>query len=512
MSLSINLDSNGQANSSAKLHQRNSSLNLNLDQKSNSKNKTNVRPNSKGKGRFRNVSKKQIIKLTLLVLLISIIGGGSYLWWRATSAAAKAGVEIKATDIINPIKDDPELKKDSSGKYTNALLVGIDTREENKGLLNTDTMIVASYNHETGETIMYSIPRDFVAELPGQQWYVKSNSIYGTFEQEEEGTGLPKLQESLEDVLGLEIQYYGMVDLKAFTDIIDLIGGIQVDVENSFTDYNYPAPAGSAFPYQTVSFEAGPQRMDGDTALQYARSRKSLDNGEGSDFARAKRQQNVINAAIDSVMSTDVLLSPNKIFEILDTLSGNVKFSQISTSDIQAAINTALEAEDFKTYSFVLSPAIANGQIVTTGVTANQYSIGPSAGLGKYEDINRFVQLSLENPALYEADPTIVVYDTGIGYAAASQRTQQLKEQYPYIEFIFAGTLFTDKQGDVIYDNTADGSQKTVVDLFNAKGDWDAISKPSYITTILNAEDVSILLGQPIPEPTPEPSSDVPAE
>jgi len=93
----------------------------------------------------------------------------------------------------------------------------------------------------------------------------------------------------VEELVGEEIQYYAMIDLKGFVNLIDSLDGTYINVENSFTDYMYPADNNVG--YQTVTFTAGPQTMDGDIALKYARSRHSMDNGEGSDFARARRQQ-----------------------------------------------------------------------------------------------------------------------------------------------------------------------------------------------------------------------------
>jgi len=94
---------------------------------------------------------------------------------------------------------------------------------------------MASYNYETTDITLLSIPRDFHVEI-GEDvpWYNRINSIYSSAEQEKEGTGIIALQDAVERVTGQEIQYYAIVDFKAFVEIIDAVGGIDINVENSF--------------------------------------------------------------------------------------------------------------------------------------------------------------------------------------------------------------------------------------------------------------------------------------
>ena len=113
--------------------------------------------------------------------------------------------------------------------------------------------------------------------------------------------------QTLETLLGLHIDHYIGVDFYAFKDAVDAVGGVDVNVQNSFTDYQYPAgecngERGSNCGFMTVSFEAGQQHMDGARALIFARSRHAA-GPEGSDFARSKRQQLVVAALKQKVVS-----------------------------------------------------------------------------------------------------------------------------------------------------------------------------------------------------------------
>lgn len=463
-----------------------------------------TRLSSSSEDPFKKKSKKRSkFKSFLLVFLVLIIGIGAYGGYRVKSFTDEIGIKLQPKDIILPIKKDPELKKDSAGKLTNVMLVGIDTRETDPGLQNTDTIIVASYNHENNEAVMISIPRDTYVEIPGTTSYVKINGIYNYAERDEEGKGLEGLQGVVEEYTGLEIQYYAMVDVVGLTEIIDIIGGIDIVVENSFTDYAYPAENGTNG-YQTVSFKAGPQTMDGETAVKYARSRKSLDNGEGTDFARAKRQQKVINAIKEKALSSETLLNPEKLLNIMVQVQENIKVSEFSNEDIQASLKLLEKKGNLQPYSFVLDPTSGAGELIQTGGIEGAYALTPVAGIGNYEDINLYIQLILENPALYEEKARIYTYDAGLGYYPAFEATKALVAKYPFLNILYQGTLYTGKQGTFVYDNTLDSSKPVTVKSLSEGLEGSTNIKPEFVTTRLNGEDVVIIFGAPIPEPVVE--------
>jgi LCP family protein required for cell wall assembly len=341
---------------------------------------------------------------------------------------------------------------------------------------------------------MMSIPRDFHVQInPEVYWFNRINSVYPTYEAKGEGKGLPRLQEIVTEITGKEIQYYAMINFKGFVELIDSLGGINVNVENSFTDYRFPTEPG----YKTVSFEAGPQHMDGQTALEYARSRHSLDNNEGSDFARAKRQQKVIEAVIDKIISNS-LLDPQSVMNLFNVIQDNVKISEFTLKDIEAGVKELKKfQEDGETYSFVLDPTAGAGKLVTSQnvVNTEAYAIGPVKGLGQYQDIQEYMKHVWSNPKLYEENPVIRVYDTGLGYTEAREKYLDLTKQFPYLKIYYAGTLYNDKELTISYINNSeknyDHSLKTVNEYIKP----DSTQKPEYITTKLNGEDITILYG-----------------
>ena len=109
------------------------------------------------------------------------------------------------------------------------------------------------------------------------------------------------------DVLGIPIHYNVTINFEVFKQIVDTLGGIDVEIENTFTDSEYPIEGKEDDPvianrYETVTFTKGLEKMNGERALKYVRSRHG-DGAEGTDFARSKRQQKVILAIKDKLMS-----------------------------------------------------------------------------------------------------------------------------------------------------------------------------------------------------------------
>lgn len=468
------------------------------------KKKDKKKPEIKDPQTIKPKKKKLWIKWVLIILIVLGLGAGGFYAWRIYSVASGTGIVIKPGDILQPIVADPELEKDSTGKYTNILAVGIDTRATNSSLKNTDTIMVISYNHETNDVVMISIPRDFFVLVPDQGWYTKINGIYASGENIEEGYGLDLLKQVVTDVTGLEIQYHAMVDLQGFRQVIDAVGGITVNVKNTFSDYQYPTGSTTYPLYEVISFEEGPQTMDGDTALKYSRSRKSPNPLEGSDFARARRQQNVIIALKDKILSTETLLNPTKPLEMLNAIEGNVQLSEFTLEDLQAGIILAqkFEKEDGEIYSFVLDPNIAGRQLLTDkGLTTDgAYVIGPKLGLDTYTDLHSYIELAMTDPAFYSIDPKVYVYNTGLGAQATLDKTLEIYEDYPFMNITYIGNLYYDKEGSFVYDHT-EGENTVVIDLLADYLGGIETTQPEYITTNLNGEDITILLGlEPVVE------------
>lgn len=193
----------------------------------------------------------------------------------------------------------------------------------------TDTILLASIKPSTKQVALISVPRDTAVASPSGYGYQKINEINAYAEMERAGSGAAALTQTLEKFLGVTIPYYVRVDFRGFEKAVDDTGGIDVYVDRPFTDYEFP---NNTFGYRTISFAKGWQHMNGRTALDYARSRHG-NNFEGSDFARARRQQKVIVAMRDKLLSGSSVIHPTRFANLLETLNThvltNMKFNDL---------------------------------------------------------------------------------------------------------------------------------------------------------------------------------------
>jgi len=179
----------------------------------------------------------------------------------------------------------------------NFLVLGLDSRDGSNTLL-TDT-IMAGFSYPTsGKLIFLSLPRDLWIDL----LKTKINALYYY-----NGTSLVK--EEVEKIIGEEISYSIILDLASVSEIVDLVDGIKIDVEQAFDDYDYPKDDGSGETVH-VYFNKGEQIMVGEQVLQYIRSRKSPDITEGTDEARARRQQKVVLAILQRISQFRLITNP----------------------------------------------------------------------------------------------------------------------------------------------------------------------------------------------------------
>lgn len=194
----------------------------------------------------------------------------------------------------------------SGVERVNILLLGVDSRCDEEGPPHSDTIIVATIDPVSRSAALLSLPRDLWVEIP-DFGVNRINQAYFLGEAYELPGGGPALAaETVETFLGVPIDYYVAVDFKAFVDFVDMMGGVVVDVPERIEDPNYPD---NCYGYDPFTIDAGRQRLDGTTALKYARTRVTF----GGDVDRAGRQQQVIMAVRDQATQLDTL--PQLLFK-----------------------------------------------------------------------------------------------------------------------------------------------------------------------------------------------------
>ncbi len=268
----------------------------------------------------------------------------------------------------------PQLQETNG--QTNILLLGIGGGSHDGPNL-TDTIIFASINQKTNTIHLISIPRDL--------WVVNGNTGEKINEayadgQDNNGKGLVYTKAVVENVIGQPIHYGLRIDFGGFVKAVDLLGGLDVQVDETLDDYNYPIEgkeddscghtpeevqqfsatdsaemdAWKLFScrYTHLHVDKGLQHMNGITALEFVRSRHGVGD-EGTDFARSHRQQFVIEAFRNKVLSAGILFNPSKIVGLYGILKDSID-TDISQEDFAPFISLAQKLKSAKMYSTVI--------------------------------------------------------------------------------------------------------------------------------------------------------------
>ena len=225
--------------------------------------------------------------------------------------------------IFNVPGNDAEVE---NNKQINVLFLGVGGVNHEGGDL-TDTIMLAGLDTENKKAALLSIPRDLYVPIDGVGWR-RINYVHVWGETQKKGSGGETAIKTIGKLLQVPIQYYVKVDFSGFEKIIDDLGGIKVYVDRDFVDYRYPVAGNEDDPvydnrFEYLQFKQGWQEMDGALALKYARSRHG-NNGEGTDFARARRQQKIIEAVKDKALSIQTL-RPSVVSSILNDLNDHIE-------------------------------------------------------------------------------------------------------------------------------------------------------------------------------------------
>ena len=267
--------------------------------------------------------------LVYVLLFIALVAAGLYLGYRAytTIRAIAAHTQFRSIPIISaPVgnvpsqersaappkpkdQDQPqppaqaprqEIYPDIENKErVNILFMGIDQRPGETTACRTDTMILISINPQDMSASLLSIPRDLWVPIRHPKHPEdRINTAHYWGEVENYPGGGPELaKDTVQYNFGVPVHYYARLNFAGFEQIIDRIGGIDINVPHTIHDTLYPGPD---FSYTTFHIDAGRNHLDGEMALKYARTRQG--GGDG-DFTRMRRQQDVILAIRDRVLS-----------------------------------------------------------------------------------------------------------------------------------------------------------------------------------------------------------------
>jgi LCP family protein required for cell wall assembly len=237
----------------------------------------------------------------------------------------------------------------------NVLLLGIDKRPDEQ-YARTDTIILVTVDPATGKAGMLSIPRDLWVTIPGYGENRINTAHYLGDKNGYPGGGPALAMKTVQYNLGVPVHFYVRVDFDGFRRIVDTLGGIDIDVAQTINDPKYPD---ENYGYDPFYIEAGLQHMDGGTALKYARTRAT----SGADFARARRQQQVLFAIREKALAIDVV---PKIPELWTTMAGTAQ-TDLQLVDILELAKLADEITSDDIQSTVIDHTMTVDYVASTG-------------------------------------------------------------------------------------------------------------------------------------------------
>ncbi|NJP37430.1 LCP family protein [Alkalicoccus luteus] len=277
---------------------------------------------------------KKLFKVALLFFLITfIVTGGvlGYMVYQVQSATNSSQAELDRgeksdmrDEAVDPV-DDP----------VSILFLGLDSREDDLSG-RTDAMVLATFNPNDESVKMVNIPRDSYVYMPDRDTNDKINHAhaYG---------GVTSTINTVEHMLDIPVDYVVSLNFTAFVEIIDTIGGVEVDVPMPIADTDNAT-------YGTIEIEEGMQTLNGEEALAYARMRKQDPRG---DLGRGDRQKDIIEAVIHQSASFRTITNFNSLVDSMErNLSTNLSFGNMVSmhsyaNDMNDIESLTFEGDDY---------------------------------------------------------------------------------------------------------------------------------------------------------------------
>jgi len=279
------------------------------------------------------------------------------------------------------------------GQRVNILMLGMGGYENDAPFL-TDSIMAVTIDPNSHRVMLASIPRDLVVHMnvqsnPNSIWTNKINAAYevpytsiiccvASQYQGRDGGG-HAAEHEVSKITGLNFDRYIAVDFKAFRDMVNALGGVDVCLTSNLDDYTYP---NYGHGYIALHFRAGCQHLNGEQALEVARSRHAVQSEQSSDFGRSRRQQDIMYAIKKKATTVNGFA---KAPQLLDALQKNIH-TDMSLSDMKAIYDWGKNLPDSSIIKLALTaPAAA---------TAGNFLYAGNCGMGPYAS-----QLCPEDPS-----------------------------------------------------------------------------------------------------------------
>jgi polyisoprenyl-teichoic acid--peptidoglycan teichoic acid transferase len=327
------------------------------------------RPDSPPRSRRHPALRVLLLCFLLGIALIPVAtGAGLYLVLSGTIDVTR--LEQLATQALGPLQPEvaqvaipapapeappPTPQPDWAGRdRVNVLLLGNDRREGESDVPRTDTIMVLTIDTAGRTAGLLSLPRDLWVNIPGHG-FERINSAFEIGEGRKRDGGVELARKTVEELLGVPIHHHVLVGFAGFVRLVDEMGGVVVDVERPIKDDEYPD---ANYSMRRIFFLPGLQRLNGETALWYARTRHS-----DSDFGRARRQQQILLALRRQALQREML---PRAPAILSALSDTFK-TDFKAHEILALATVAKDVDTSKLTNRVIDESMTTHWVTPSG-------------------------------------------------------------------------------------------------------------------------------------------------
>lgn len=343
----------------------------------------------------------------LVVLIVGSVG-----WIAVSGIIAFKNISAKnADDRSSFFRYNGDISPDQllgeGDSRINILTLGIDAAA---GL--TDSISIISIDPINKKMALLSVPRDLYVFNSAENRPTKINEVYNSGVSacakaksscdSDVDAGGALMKKTVGETLGIQISYFARIDFNGVKKIVDNLGGIQIYVDKAIYDPKYPSSSGSGF--DPFSIKAGLQKLDGATALKYARSRQTT-----SDFDRSRRQQQVIGAIRDKAFQLNFLANPKKVTDLMSTVGRNFK-TDLQSNEIVSLTKLLTEIDSTKTSTAILDNG-PNGPLVSSTNSIGQFILIPKLGQNDWTEVREFAMTALPEPYLIKEAARIKIVD-----------------------------------------------------------------------------------------------------
>lgn len=381
----------------------------------------------------RERKRRRAIFYGILVVVAILLGVGTAYY------TYNRGIELFQHGDGRPVGSSTGKLLQDTPERVNVLVLGIDGGDGELG--RTDTMILASVDPASGKVSLLSIPRDTRVQIPGRRGYDKINAAHAY--------GGPRLaMATVSQFLDVPVKYYVKLDFEGFKRIVDILGGVEIDVERRMKYDDYAQNL-------HINLYPGLQRLDGESALGYVRFRADglgdislVDPAQGEYGGRIRRQQKFIHALAQEVLQASTIVKvPALSLQLWDCVSTNLPFTQM--------MSLGLAMRDFDSESIV---------------TALIPGVGDKVGGVSYWVPNLDATQAMVDKLIWGMEPVTIQVLNGSGATgAAGYAAARLREQGYQVMDVRDARRFGYRETEVIVNPARRDVGTQIADIFGAR-------------------------------------------